>query len=117
MPSLGFAEIIIILLVALIVFGPKKLPEVGRSLGKSVREFRRATSSLRSEIEDGFDDDEPASGPPRWQAAREAREAREERQRNNGEAPPRPEDVPDPPRDTAEEPADGSGRPTGDGPD
>lgn len=123
MPSLGFGEIIIILLVALVVFGPRKLPEVGRSLGKSVREFRRATSSIRAELEDGFDDDEPAAGPARWREARQARETREARgtgqarRSGNGEVSPRPEDVPDPERDAAEEPADGSGRPAGDGPD
>lgn len=61
MPSIGFGEIIVILLVALIVFGPRKLPEIGRTIGKSLREFRRAASSLKSDFEGGLDDDEPPS--------------------------------------------------------
>ncbi len=45
--SLGFPEIAIILLVALLVFGPKRLPEIGRTLGKGLGEFRRASNELR----------------------------------------------------------------------
>lgn len=70
MSAPGFGEIIVILIVALMVFGPRKLPEIARSVGKSVREFRRASSSLRAEIEGGVDDDEPA-GPERWKQARQ----------------------------------------------
>jgi len=62
MPSLGFGEIIVILLVALLVFGPRKLPEVGRTVGKSLREFRRATSNLKAEFEQDL---EPPRTPPR----------------------------------------------------
>ena len=51
MPSLGFGEILIILILALIIFGPRRLPEMGRTIGKSLRELRRATSDLRTEIE------------------------------------------------------------------
>ncbi len=49
--SLGLAEILFILALALLVFGPKRLPEVGRTLGKSLREFRRATSDLKRSVE------------------------------------------------------------------
>lgn len=75
MPSLGFGEIIIILLVALIVFGPRKLPEIGRAVGKSVREFRRATSSLKADFEEGIDvdDDEPPTVPSSWQRRQDVR--------------------------------------------
>ena len=59
MPSLGFGEILIILLIALIVFGPRRLPEMGRTIGRSLREFRRAASELRADIEADLDD-EPA---------------------------------------------------------
>jgi sec-independent protein translocase protein TatA len=51
MPSLGFGEIVLILLLALIIFGPRRLPEMGRTIGKSMREFRRAASDLRQELE------------------------------------------------------------------
>lgn len=60
MPSIGFGEIIVILLVALIVFGPRKLPEIGRAIGKSVREFQRSASEIRAEFEDDLDDEPPA---------------------------------------------------------
>lgn len=64
MPSIGFGEIIVILLVALLVFGPRKLPEVGRTVGKSLREFRRATSNLKAEFEQDLEP-EPPRTPPR----------------------------------------------------
>jgi sec-independent protein translocase protein TatA len=50
--SIGMPELIIIFIVALIVFGPRKLPELGRSLGKSLAEFKRATNELKSTLED-----------------------------------------------------------------
>lgn len=50
LPNLGFPEILLILVIALLVFGPKKLPEIGKSLGKSFREFRRGTSGIMDEI-------------------------------------------------------------------
>lgn len=52
MPSLGFMEMAIIMIVALIIFGPRKLPELGRSLGKSLGEFRRASNELKSTLEE-----------------------------------------------------------------
>ena len=57
MPNIGLPEIIIILILALIVFGPTKLPEVGRSVGRGLREFRRASQDWRDQIEHGLDDD------------------------------------------------------------
>jgi sec-independent protein translocase protein TatA len=59
MPNLGFGEILLILVLALVIFGPKRLPEMGRSIGRSMREFRRATSDLRNEIETDLDVEEP----------------------------------------------------------
>ena len=53
MGSLGVPELIVIFVVALIVFGPKKLPELGKSLGKGIAEFRKASSELRSTFEQG----------------------------------------------------------------
>jgi len=52
MGQLGFSEMLIIFVVALLVFGPKKLPELGKSLGKGLREFRKATNELKSTWED-----------------------------------------------------------------
>ena len=49
---LGFPELVIIFVVALLVFGPRKLPDLGRSLGKSLAEFKRASNELRSTLDD-----------------------------------------------------------------
>ena len=46
MPNIGFPEIIVILIIALIVVGPGRLPDVGAALGKSIREFRKASSDI-----------------------------------------------------------------------
>ncbi len=50
--SIGIPELLIILAVALLVFGPKKLPEVGKSLGKAMREFKKTSEEIRGRIED-----------------------------------------------------------------
>jgi len=53
--NIGPLEIIVVLIIALVVFGPKRLPELGRSLGKGIREFRGSVSGDHAD-----DDDEPA---------------------------------------------------------
>ncbi len=50
--NLGFPELVVIFVVALVVFGPRKLPELGRSLGRSIGEFKRATNELKRTWED-----------------------------------------------------------------
>ncbi len=50
--SIGMPEMIIILVIALIIFGPRKLPELGRSLGKSLAEFKRASNELKNTLEE-----------------------------------------------------------------
>ncbi len=50
--SIGMPELIIILVIALIIFGPRKLPELGRSLGRSIGEFKKASNELRSTLEE-----------------------------------------------------------------
>lgn len=49
--SLGFPEILFILVLALLVFGPRRLPEVGRKVGRALGEFRRATGDLKRTID------------------------------------------------------------------
>jgi sec-independent protein translocase protein TatA len=54
MPNIGLPEILIVLVIALVVFGPKRLPELGQSIGKGFREFKGAVS--------GDDDDDEGKG-------------------------------------------------------
>ena len=49
--SLGMPELIFILVLALLIFGPKRLPQVGRTLGRGLREFRQATNELKRTVE------------------------------------------------------------------
>ncbi|MEA2901901.1 MAG: sec-independent protein translocase protein TatA [Actinomycetota bacterium] len=58
--SLGPAEILVILVVALIVLGPKRLPEAGRQVGKAIAEVRRWTTEVTSEIKSAVDIEVPA---------------------------------------------------------
>jgi TatA/E family protein of Tat protein translocase len=50
--GLGTPELVIILVIALVIFGPRKLPELGRSLGRSIGEFKRASNELRNTLEE-----------------------------------------------------------------
>jgi sec-independent protein translocase protein TatA len=50
--SIGMPELVIILVIALIIFGPRKLPELGRSLGKSIGEFKKASNELRNTLDE-----------------------------------------------------------------
>jgi sec-independent protein translocase protein TatA len=51
MPKLGFGEILVILVLALLFFGPSKLPQLGSSLGEALRSFKKGLSSLRDEVD------------------------------------------------------------------
>lgn len=76
--NIGPTELIVVLVIALIVFGPRRLPEVGRTVGKSLREFRKASQDLRDELNINLDDEDlPATSPApdepgyaNWQAAK-----------------------------------------------
>jgi len=50
--SIGGTELLIIVIIALVVFGPKRLPELGRTVGKGLREFRRASNDLKRSLEE-----------------------------------------------------------------
>ena len=51
MGNIGFPELVIIFIVVLLLFGPKRLPDLGRSLGRGLAEFRRASTDLKNSIE------------------------------------------------------------------
>jgi TatA/E family protein of Tat protein translocase len=52
MLGIGFPEMLLIMAIALLVFGPKKLPEIGKSLGRALREFRRTSDELKERFEE-----------------------------------------------------------------
>ena len=67
MGPLGFPELIVIFIIALIIFGPRKLPELGKSLGKSLSEFKRASNELRNTLDEEIRQEErtkTVSAPP-----------------------------------------------------
>jgi sec-independent protein translocase protein TatA len=69
MPNVGPLELAVVLIIALVIFGPKRLPELGKSMGKGIREFRASISGKgddddddKPEIESGAKDGEPVEG-------------------------------------------------------
>ena len=65
--NIGPAELMVIFVLALLVFGPKKLPEVSRQIGRGIREFRRASDQIQGEIHGALnldDDDETSDDAP-----------------------------------------------------
>jgi sec-independent protein translocase protein TatA len=65
MPSLGPAEILVVLVIALLVFGPNKMPDIARQVGKGMREFKRVQQHLKSELRDVVSEfDAPSDGIP-----------------------------------------------------
>ena len=61
--SIGMPELIVVFVIALIVFGPRKLPELGRSLGKSIAEFKRATNELQNSLVEEIEQEKRAAAP------------------------------------------------------
>jgi len=53
---LGWSELLIIFFIILIIFGPRKLPEVAEAMGKSIQKFKKASKDVRTEIESGLED-------------------------------------------------------------
>ncbi|MBN6885502.1 sec-independent protein translocase protein TatA [Cytobacillus horneckiae] len=55
--NIGIPGLILILVLALIIFGPKKLPEIGRAMGDTLREFKKSTRDLTSDVIEDIEDD------------------------------------------------------------
>ena len=66
MPNVGPLELVVVLIIALVIFGPKRLPELGRSMGKGIREFKSSVS--------GKDDEDEESKPVEIEGAQDAGE-------------------------------------------
>jgi sec-independent protein translocase protein TatB len=63
--GIGMTELVVILVVALLVLGPRKLPDAARGLGRAMAEFRRASNDLRNSLSVSLDEPEPAIHTPR----------------------------------------------------
>jgi TatA/E family protein of Tat protein translocase len=88
MGSLGLPEIAFIFIIALLIFGPKKLPELGRTLGRGMAEFRRATDELKRSINTELALDEaPAPAVLRTRRLEDPEEARPPAMAFPGDAP------------------------------
>ena len=61
MPQIGPLEILVVAVVALLVFGPEKLPEIARSLGKGLNQMKKMAADAKSEFDLSMDDDAPAA--------------------------------------------------------
>jgi sec-independent protein translocase protein TatA len=57
--QIGFTELLVILLIVLLVFGAKRLPEMGQALGKGIREFRKSIKEVQNSVEDSSDHEAP----------------------------------------------------------
>lgn len=88
MGSLGLPEIAFIFILALLIFGPKKLPEIGRTLGRGVAEFRKATNELKRSINTELAlEEQPVPPVLRPRRLEEPAEARRETVEPPGEVP------------------------------
>ena len=96
--SIGMPELLIIFVIALIIFGPRKLPELGRSLGKSLGEFKRASNDLRNTLEEEIHVEEQTRPEPPA-STRAAAPPAEDQQHDEAKRPlAHPTDPRDPPR-------------------
>ncbi|MCI3922653.1 twin-arginine translocase TatA/TatE family subunit [Paenibacillus sp. TRM 82003] len=75
MPNIGIPGLILILVVALIVFGPNKLPELGRAFGRTLREFKEGTKDLMKDDKDDDDGEKGSRASATTQSARNVVEA------------------------------------------
>lgn len=59
--NIGIPGLVLILVIALIIFGPKKLPELGKAVGQTLKEFKTSTRELTKDVTEEFEDEKPKS--------------------------------------------------------
>ena len=114
---IGMPELILIFLVALLVFGPRKLPELGKSLGKGIAEFKRASDDLKRTIEDEIEQGKHQVAAVQDELASVRRQAGDLRNTvastvGSSPAPPAPAPAPADAHDAAADPLPGPIRPS-----
>ena len=77
--GIGAGEFVLILIAGLILFGPSKLPELGRSLGKALREFRKAQAALSKTLEESAEEPQKKSPPPSTEKTSEEKVSEEKK--------------------------------------
>jgi sec-independent protein translocase protein TatA len=71
MPSwIGWPEIVVVAIIALVIFGPKRLPELGHAIGKAITGFRRGIKDTEQELRRGLAEDSAVSAPAKAEAAK-----------------------------------------------
>jgi len=104
--SIGGPEVILLFIAALLLFGPRRLPEIGRTLGKTVADFRRATNDFRANLEREVRMEEIKDAiRPIENVPRPAALARGVLLDVTAAAPPKSPEAPDPPEPSSENPA------------
>ena len=69
--GIGFQEMLIILVVILIFFGPKRLPDLAKSLGKGIAEFKKASEEVKKSIDDAMKEEMPKEEPPKTESLKD----------------------------------------------
>jgi sec-independent protein translocase protein TatA len=90
---IGMPELIVIMVIALIIFGPRKLPELGRSLGRSLNEFKRASNELKHTLDEEIRVEEQRTSEQQRTAEQEKLDQQRLEQQRAAEAAARPYDV------------------------
>lgn len=90
MPGIGIPELIIVLVILLVIFGPKRLPSVGRSLGSGMKEFKDSISGKSDDDDDDADADRPALGAGAGSVSADAETSRASDQSASAQVPTEP---------------------------
>ena len=86
--SIGMPELIIILVIALIIFGPRKLPELGKSLGRSINEFKKASTDLQNTLEQEIKIEEQKENAAKARAEQDTASAAFDKDKDDNQQPP-----------------------------